>query len=43
MRILIAFMLFFGAHFSLAANLPTQADNAWIIRPFTAKACLGCG
>jgi len=43
MRIFVAALLFFGAHFSLTVNLPTQAGKALIRWPFAAEASLGGG
>ena len=34
MRIIVIVLLFFGAHFSMTANLPTQAGKAWLMWPF---------
>lgn len=34
MRITVIVLLFFGAHFSMTANLPTQAGKAWLMWPF---------
>jgi len=33
-RIIVIVLLFFGAHFSMTANLPTQAGKAWLMWPF---------
>jgi len=43
MRIFVAALLFFGAHFSLTVNLPTQVGKALIRWPFAAEASLGGG
>lgn len=34
MRIIVIVLLFFGAHFSMTANLPTLAGKAWLMWPF---------